>query len=624
MSVTFHNGMLSESSSPLSSRETTPPRPSDGQWRLTTDYPTPPASQQDSSDADTSCPDGMTSSGQNSDHDGPPPNKRRRISERKPRTTEYLDLRGPTISKEHQPQLDKLIGVLQKKRKIVVVAGAGISVASGSKSRTQVRDGTRLFIGAVPDFRSSTGLFTTLRAEHNIKGSGKDLFDASVYRDGNSTSTFHNMVRNMSKMTKDAKPSEFHEMLATLARDDRLLRLYTQNVDCLDTSMPPLATKIPLTKARGESWPKTVQLHGGLDKMVCSKCSAISEFDPDLFDGPIPPACEPCTELDRVRTDVAGKRSHGIGKLRPRMVLYNEANPDDEAIGAVTKDDLRRRPDAIIVVGTTLKIPGVRRIVREMCATVRDLRGGVAIWINNDPEPSGREFEDCWDIVVRGTCDEVARHADLGNWQDAPGTPAHELTEAEWKRMAANPDKLEVRISPAFKPVPKSATYRRVSASPEFTPIKDRTASPEPDHDAEYPPTPSKSPKRQKQAGSAFDAMQSSKARGPAAKTGIIKAPAASSKRKVTKGKPASKPRAKTSKACATITTGQPRINQTLKQTKSTIITSSTKNNKASKKQAHNDTGAVAMQPIAWEDHRNNGSPIDSNFGCNMISSAGA
>lgn len=250
-----------------------------------------------------------------------------------------------------------------------------------------------------------------------MKGSGKDLFDASVYRDDSSTSSFHDMVSTMSKLTKEAKPTAFHHMLATIAQEERLLRLYSQNVDGIDTSLEPLKTCTPLAKADGK-WPRTVQLHGGLEKMVCSKCLELSDLDPELFDGPIAPLCPRCEEINDIRTNHEGKRSHGIGRLRPRMVLYNEHNPDDEAIGTVTKEDLRKRPDAVIVVGTTLKVPGVRRIVREMCATVRDRRGGVTIWINNDPPPVSKDLEDCWDIIVKGTSDEVAKHAAMRRWND--------------------------------------------------------------------------------------------------------------------------------------------------------------------------------------------------------------
>lgn len=69
----------------------------------------------------------------NSDKDGQPPRKRRRISERAPRTTEYLDLRtGKIENPDEQLQLDRLLSVLHKRQKIVVVAGAGISVSAGS------------------------------------------------------------------------------------------------------------------------------------------------------------------------------------------------------------------------------------------------------------------------------------------------------------------------------------------------------------------------------------------------------------------------------------------------------------------------------------------------------------
>lgn len=224
------------------------------------------------------------------------------------------------------------------------------------------------------------------------------------------------MVRELSHLTQNAEPTLFHHMIATLAEEGRLLRLYSQNVDGIDTSLAPLATNVPLNP-KGP-WPKTIQLHGGLEKMVCTKCGELSKFDGQLFEGPEPPSCKACEEIDHIRTNIARKRSHGIGRLRPRMVLYNEFNPDEEAIGAVTAADLRSRPDAVLVVGTSLKVPGVRRIAREMCWVARGRRDGFTAWINQGPEPMGSEFKGCWDLVVRGDCDEVARQAALPQWDD--------------------------------------------------------------------------------------------------------------------------------------------------------------------------------------------------------------
>lgn len=223
------------------------------------------------------------------------------------------------------------------------------------------------------------------------------------------------MLREMSDLTRNAKPTPFHELLATLAEEGRLMRLYTQNIDGIDTALPPLATKVPLN--RKGPWPKAIQLHGGLGKMECSKCKNLMEFDGSLFQGPEAPPCPECEITEQVRK-VSGLRGHGVGRLRPRMVLYNEHNPDEEAIGAVSAADLKARPDAVIVVGTTLKIPGVRRLVKELCSVTRDRRGGFTAWINFDPEPTGIEFKDSWDMVVRGACDDVARLVSLPKWDD--------------------------------------------------------------------------------------------------------------------------------------------------------------------------------------------------------------
>jgi NAD-dependent histone deacetylase SIR2 len=318
---------------------------------------------------------------------------------------------------------------------------------------------------AVPDFRSSNGLFATLRSENKLKASGKHLFDASVYQTDDSTSAFHDMVRDMSTMTKDAKPTAFHEMLATLASEGRLMRLYTQNVDGLDTSLPPLATKVPLA-SRGP-WPQTIQLHGSLENMVCTKCNILKTFDATLFNGPSPPSCEVCKAHDEVRTEQAGKRSHGIGKLRPRMVLYNEHNPDEDAIGAASQADLRARPDAVIVVGTSLEIPGVKRMVREMCKVVRGRKYGDAIWINRSPPPIAKEYEDCWDLIVAGDCDAVAQCANMRRWNDE-GNDYKDCTESEAELAKKNDGDIKVLVKPQKKksPTPRSSVTPKKSGTP--------------------------------------------------------------------------------------------------------------------------------------------------------------
>ena len=270
------------------------------------------------------------------------------------------------------------------------------------------------------------------------------------------------MVRNLDSMVKKAIPTAFHHLLASLAKEDRLLRLYSQNVDCIENQLLPLQTKVPLG-SKGP-WPKTIQLHGGLEKMVCSKCGWLGKFDAELFKGSEPPDCIECVEMESVR-DIAGKRSLGIGKLRPRIVLYNEYHPDSEAIGCVSKADLKTRPDALVVVGTSLKVPGIRRIVREMCKSVQNMRGGITMWINEEDPPLGKDLEGAFDIIVKGDCEKVAALAALPRW-DGSETP-------EASTGSSTPEFMELSQSPSFSTQLEVQIPQQVSSIPA-TPKKSK------------------------------------------------------------------------------------------------------------------------------------------------------
>jgi hypothetical protein len=91
--------------------------------------PTPPPSQENSQSG-SPAPDAADSA-MLSDKDAPPPAKRRRVGP-KERTTRSLDLRHEHVNSSEQSQFDDMLRALHKRQKIVVVAGAGISVAAGS------------------------------------------------------------------------------------------------------------------------------------------------------------------------------------------------------------------------------------------------------------------------------------------------------------------------------------------------------------------------------------------------------------------------------------------------------------------------------------------------------------
>ncbi len=95
------------------------------------DYPSPQSSQEIYSphlESEQTC------SKRSHDSDEQEPAKKRRKAEPKPRTTQYLDIRprSNASSTDQTCQLDTLYKVLSKRKKIVVIAGAGISVSAGS------------------------------------------------------------------------------------------------------------------------------------------------------------------------------------------------------------------------------------------------------------------------------------------------------------------------------------------------------------------------------------------------------------------------------------------------------------------------------------------------------------
>lgn len=97
------------------------------------DYPSPQSSQETSSAHPRSQ---SICSKRSRQSDEQEPVKKRRKVEPKPRTTQYLEIRSRPVSSsaDQTCQLDTLYKVLSKRKKIVVIAGAGISVSAGSKS----------------------------------------------------------------------------------------------------------------------------------------------------------------------------------------------------------------------------------------------------------------------------------------------------------------------------------------------------------------------------------------------------------------------------------------------------------------------------------------------------------
>ena len=133
---------------------------------------------------------------------------------------------------------------------------------------------------------------------------GRDLFDASLFRDPTSTSVFYTFISQLKQSIDAASPTPTHQFIKTLDTKHKLLRSYTQNIDGLEARAGLLGSASEGAKAtgRGKSKIKTkevknVQLHGDIHRVRCTFCSAESPCTDDhlkLFNGGSPPDCPEC------------------------------------------------------------------------------------------------------------------------------------------------------------------------------------------------------------------------------------------------------------------------------------------------------------------------------------------
>ena len=116
-----------------------------------------------------------------------------------------------------------------------------------------------------------------------------------------------------------------------------------------------------------------------MEKIIYSKYSYISDFQPVLFRELKLFLYRVYIETDRVRIDYNKKRNYSIERLRLRIVFYNKYNSDEKVIGIVIGADFRSRPNTIIVVGINIKILNVRRIVRKIYRIIKKRRDRLTV-----------------------------------------------------------------------------------------------------------------------------------------------------------------------------------------------------------------------------------------------------
>lgn len=210
------------------------------------------------------------------------------------------------------------------------------------------------------------------------------------------------MIAQLFELSDAATPTPFHRLLRALSDQGKLLRVYTQNIDGIESKsglsfgvpeganlQKPSKGASPVLQqpkflgmnTSSERTPICIPLHGTLETLRCQCCATafpLGDYLPFLKSGNLPD-CPQCASTEEIRLR-SGKRAHGIGKLKPSVVLYNEVHKDAELVGEAVLKDLGggskkgvSEADLVLVVGTSLKVPGTKRIVREFANAIHSL-----------------------------------------------------------------------------------------------------------------------------------------------------------------------------------------------------------------------------------------------------------
>lgn len=150
-----------------------------------------------------------------------------------------------------------------------------------------------------------------------------------------------------------------------------------------------------------------VFLHGSLRSLRCFQCGCVADWDEGNREGltlsgeqPPCPRCEDATAARQER----GKRALGVGKLRPDIVLYGEEHPESQRISTIIQHDISLAPDMLIIMGTSLKVHGLKTVVREFAKAVHNKKDGKVIFINFT-KPAESVWADIIDFWVEMDCD---------------------------------------------------------------------------------------------------------------------------------------------------------------------------------------------------------------------------
>jgi len=218
-------------------------------------------------------------------------------------------------------------------KRVIVLAGAGISVPSG-----------------IPDFRSKDGLYATLEGKFDLP-QPESIFDIEFFQ--KDPRPFYSLAAKLYPGTH--LPSLSHHFVRLLHERGLLLRMYTQNIDTLE-------------RIAGIPSSKLVEAHGSFATAHCAKCGA--KHSPDVVKSAVGLDKRLCKAEEKAASASAGAASDPSkdldavcvpscsaagcdGKVKPGITFFGEML--SSGFGSMIGDDCKQA-DLLLVLGTSLRV----------------------------------------------------------------------------------------------------------------------------------------------------------------------------------------------------------------------------------------------------------------------------
>lgn len=299
--------------------------------------------------------------------------------------------------------VDTFVEGLKSAKKILVLTGAGVSTSLG-----------------IPDFRSSEGFYSKIR--HLGLDDPQDVFNFDIFMQD--PSVFYNIAHMV--LPPENIYSPLHSFIKMLQDKGKLLRIYTQNIDNLESYA-------------GIKEEKLVQCHGSFATASCITCHWKLPGE-KIFSNirnlelPLCPYCyqkrreffpnDSSSDDENSNGHLGNSAMKSYGVLKPDITFFGEALPSK--FHKTIREDILKC-DLLICIGTSLKVAPVSEIVNMLPAHVPQ------VLINRDPV---RHAE--FDLNLLGFCDDVAAYVAQKCGWDIP----HEKWD-ELKRRTFNCNETE-------------------------------------------------------------------------------------------------------------------------------------------------------------------------------------